>query len=77
MGTGYHSISSGDVEPGDSVAVMGLGPVGLCAVQAAIAAGPGPVLAIDTVEHRLAIATQFGAVPVHLTEEVRAMWPSR
>jgi 2-desacetyl-2-hydroxyethyl bacteriochlorophyllide A dehydrogenase len=69
MGTGYHSISTGDVQPGDSVAVLGLGPVGLCAVQAAVAAGAGPVLAIDTVEDRLAIAKQFGAVPVHLTEE--------
>jgi 2-desacetyl-2-hydroxyethyl bacteriochlorophyllide A dehydrogenase len=69
MGTGYHSISHGDVQPGDSVAVLGLGPVGLCAIQAAIAAGAGPVLAIDTVEDRLEMAKQFGAVPIHLTEE--------
>jgi 2-desacetyl-2-hydroxyethyl bacteriochlorophyllide A dehydrogenase len=69
MGTGYHSISTGDVQPGDSVAVLGLGPVGLCAVQAAVAAGAGPVLAIDTVEDRLATAGQFGGVPVHLQEE--------
>jgi 2-desacetyl-2-hydroxyethyl bacteriochlorophyllide A dehydrogenase len=69
MGTGYHSIAEGDVQPGDSVAVLGLGPVGLCAVQAAVAAGAGPVLAIDTVEGRLAIAKQFGAVPIHLTEQ--------
>jgi 2-desacetyl-2-hydroxyethyl bacteriochlorophyllide A dehydrogenase len=69
MGTGYHSISDGNVKPGDSVAVLGLGPVGLCAVQAAVAAGAGPVLAIDTVEDRMAIAKQFGAVPVHLKEE--------
>ena len=69
MGTGYHAISDGDVRPGDSVAVLGLGPVGLCAVQAAVAAGAGPVLAIDTVEDRLNVAGQFGAIPVHLTEE--------
>ncbi|HEY2160120.1 MAG TPA: alcohol dehydrogenase catalytic domain-containing protein [Solirubrobacteraceae bacterium] len=69
MGTGYHSIADADLRPGDSVAVLGLGPVGLCAVQAAVAAGAGPVLAIDTVEDRLAIARQFGAVPVHLSEE--------
>src|SRR5947209_4908076 len=31
MGTGYHSISDGDVQPGDSVAVLGLGPGGLLA----------------------------------------------
>lgn len=66
MGTGYHAIAEGGVRPGDSVAVLGLGPVGLCAVQAALAAGAGPVLAIDTVEARLTTAAGFGATPVHL-----------
>jgi alcohol dehydrogenase len=69
MGTGYHAIAEGDVKPGDSVAVLGLGPVGLCAVQSALAAGAGPVAAIDTVEARLKLAAQFGATPIHLTEE--------
>jgi 2-desacetyl-2-hydroxyethyl bacteriochlorophyllide A dehydrogenase len=69
MGTGYHSIAEGDVRPGDGVAVVGLGPVGLCAVQAALAAGAGPVIAVDTVGERLRMATQFGATAVHLTEQ--------
>ena len=69
MGTGYHSISAGAVRPGDSVAVIGLGPVGLCAVQAAVAAGAAPVLAIDTVPARLEMAAGFGATAVHLTEQ--------
>ncbi|MEA2158989.1 MAG: hypothetical protein QOD66_1369 [Solirubrobacteraceae bacterium] len=69
MGTGYHAVVEGGVRPGDSVAVLGLGPVGLCAVQVAIAAGAGPVLAIDSVPARLEVAKSFGAVPVHLTEE--------
>src|SRR5437763_4035124 len=69
MGTGYHAVADGGVRPGDSVAVLGLGPVGLCAVQAAVAAGAGPVVAIDTVEDRLEMATRFGAVAVHLTEQ--------
>src|SRR5579862_838959 len=43
MGTGYHAIDAGGVSTGDAVGVLGLGPVGLCAVQAAIAAGAGPV----------------------------------
>jgi len=68
-GTGYHAVATADLQPGDSVAVLGLGPVGLCAVQTAVAAGAGPVLAIDTVEQRLNMAGQFGATPVHLTEE--------
>ena len=57
------------MRPGDSVAVLGLGPVGLCAVQVAIAAGATPVLAIDTVPQRLEMARSFGAVPIHLTDE--------
>jgi 2-desacetyl-2-hydroxyethyl bacteriochlorophyllide A dehydrogenase len=69
LGTGYHAIRQGAVGPGDSVAVLGLGPVGLCAVQVAVAAGAGPVLAIDSVENRLNVAREFGAMPVHLTEE--------
>jgi 2-desacetyl-2-hydroxyethyl bacteriochlorophyllide A dehydrogenase len=69
MGTGYHAIAEGGVRPGDSVAVLGLGPVGLCAVQVAVAAGAGPVLAIDSVPDRLEVARQFGAVAVHLSED--------
>src|SRR5437763_4041788 len=46
MGTGYHAVVEGGVTPGDSVAVLGLGPVGLCAVQVALATGAGPVFAI-------------------------------
>jgi threonine dehydrogenase-like Zn-dependent dehydrogenase len=49
--------------------VLGLGPVGLCAVQAARAWGAGRVIAIDTVADRLDMARSFGAEPVHLTEE--------
>jgi 2-desacetyl-2-hydroxyethyl bacteriochlorophyllide A dehydrogenase len=69
MGTGYHAVYEAGVRAGDSVAVLGLGPVGLCAVQVALASGAGPVFAIDTVEDRLNVARSFGAVPVHLTEE--------
>jgi alcohol dehydrogenase len=69
MGTAFHSIEALGTGPGDSVAVLGLGPVGLCAVQAAKAAGAAEVIAIDTVEARLEMARSFGATPVHLTEE--------
>lgn len=69
MGTGYHATVGAGVKAGDTVAVLGLGPVGLCAVQAAVGAGAAKVVAIDTVEQRLAMARAFGAEPVHLTEE--------
>jgi alcohol dehydrogenase len=69
MGTGYHAIFHGGTRAGDTVAVLGLGPVGLCAVQAARASGAARVFAIDTVAQRLALAETFGATPIHLTEE--------
>jgi 2-desacetyl-2-hydroxyethyl bacteriochlorophyllide A dehydrogenase len=69
MGTGYHAVAESGIRPGDSVAVLGLGPVGLCAIQVAVASGAGPVFAIDSVAARLDVAKGFGAVPVHLTEE--------
>ncbi len=69
MGTGYHAIVAAGVRPGDSVAVLGLGPVGLCAVQVALLSGAARVIAVDSVPERLAMAATFGAQPVHLTEE--------
>src|SRR3954463_2877788 len=67
MGTAYHATTA--VRPGDNVAVLGLGPVGLSAVQTAIAAGASHVVAVDSVDARLKVARQFGATPVHLTEQ--------
>ena len=69
MGTGYHAVAHAGMRSGDTVAVLGLGPVGLCAVQAAHAAGAVKVFAIDTVEQRLQMAAGFGATPLHLTED--------
>ncbi len=69
MGTGFHGVVASGLRPGDVAAVLGLGPVGLCAVQAARAVGAAHVLAVDSVGERLAVAESFGAEPVHLTEQ--------
>ena len=68
MGTGYHAIADGGMRAGDVVAVLGLGPVGLCAVQVARASGAAHTIAVDTVAERLALAESFGAQAVHLEE---------
>jgi 2-desacetyl-2-hydroxyethyl bacteriochlorophyllide A dehydrogenase len=69
MGTGYHAVAESALRPGDVAAVLGLGPVGLCAVQAALAVGAAQVIAVDSVPERLAMAKSFGARAVHLSEE--------
>ena len=69
MGTGYHAVAHAGMRAGDTVAVLGLGPVGLCAVQAAVAGGAARVFAIDSVPARLAMAERFGAAALHLSED--------
>ena len=69
MGTAYHAVKSRPLAKGETAAILGMGPVGLCAVQAAKAAGASEVVAIDTVEDRLRMAESFGATAVHLTEQ--------
>jgi 2-desacetyl-2-hydroxyethyl bacteriochlorophyllide A dehydrogenase len=68
-GTAYHAVTSTRLQPGESAGVLGLGPVGLMAVQIARAAGAARVYAVDSVPERLAVAESFGAVPIHLTEQ--------
>jgi Zn-dependent alcohol dehydrogenase len=49
------------VRPGDRVAVLGCGGVGLSALMAAVAAGADPVIAVDAVPGKLEVARDFGA----------------
>ena len=57
MGTGYHAVDAGRRAPGrHRRRARASVPVGLCAVQAARAAGAAHVFAIDTVADRLAMA---------------------
>lgn len=65
--TGWYAASSARISAGDTVAVVGLGPVGHCAVQAALAMSPEQVLAVDRDPARLALAAAVGAVPVDAT----------
>ncbi len=49
------------IRPGDRVALVGCGGVGLSALLAAVAAGAEPVIAVDAAESKLAVARDFGA----------------
>jgi alcohol dehydrogenase len=60
--TGYEvGVLNGCVKPGDVVAVVGAGPVGLSAVMGARLFSPGHIVAIDLADARLEAAKQFGA----------------
>jgi len=54
-------VNSAGVRPGDSVAVFGLGGVGLAALLGAVAAGASEIVAIDVVPEKLELARELGA----------------
>ena len=54
-------INTARVEPDSTVAVFGVGGIGLCAIQAAALMNAAKVIAIDIYEHKLALARTFGA----------------
>jgi len=62
--TGYMAAENADIEPGDTVAVWGCGPVGQMAIQSCWMLGAGRVIAIDRVPERLAMAVSHGRAEV-------------
>lgn len=63
--TGYFCADNAGIRPKNAYAVIGCGPVGLMTVIAAKHLGAEIVFAIDVVPERLAVAKQFGAVPLN------------
>ncbi len=60
--TGYEvGVLNGHVQPGDVVAIVGAGPIGLSAIMGARLFSPSHVVAIDLADSRLEAAKQFGA----------------
>jgi S-(hydroxymethyl)glutathione dehydrogenase/alcohol dehydrogenase len=63
--TGLGAVfNTADARPGQSIAIFGTGGVGLCAVGAAAIAGCAPVIAIDLLPARLALASAMGATHI-------------
>ena len=61
LGTGVTATHSAGVKLGDSVAVIGVGHIGLMVLSAARAAGAAPLIAIDRNQSRLEVAKELGA----------------
>jgi threonine dehydrogenase-like Zn-dependent dehydrogenase len=64
MCTGHHAAVSAGVKAGDTVAVVGDGAVGLCAVIAAKRLGAERIIALSRNPIRQALATEFGATDI-------------
>jgi propanol-preferring alcohol dehydrogenase len=66
--TSLHALNKARLRPGESVAVFGVGGLGLSAIQLAKVFGAREVFAVDIKPGKLALAERFGAVPVNAAE---------
>jgi L-iditol 2-dehydrogenase len=64
LAVGIHACRRSGLAPGQSAAVLGAGPIGLLAAQAAAAYGAFPVIVTDVVKPRLELARKLGLVAV-------------
>lgn len=67
--TGWQAAKQCDIEPTDTVAVWGGGPVGQMAIQSAILLGARQVICIESVPERLKMARDCGAVTINFQDE--------
>lgn len=61
LGVALHAMDLAGLRLGGTVAVVGCGPIGLCVVQLARAAGASQVIAVEPLEHRRQVAAAVGA----------------
>lgn len=69
--TGYYAAENAMIRPGQTIAVVGCGPVGLFAIMSAQLFGAARILAIDKVPYRLEQARRFGAIPIDPARDPR------
>jgi threonine dehydrogenase-like Zn-dependent dehydrogenase len=65
--TGYYGATLAAARVGETLAVVGAGPVGVCAIRSAVALGAERVVALDREPERLALAEAAGAIPIDVT----------
>lgn len=64
---GMHAATKAKLRPGDTVVVIGCGPIGIMAALAALGGGAGRVIVADIADEKLAIAAQYsGIIPVNI-----------
>ena len=67
--TGWQAAAQCEIEPTDTVAVWGAGPVGQFAIRSALLMGAKQVIAIDRVPERLDMAQAGGAIPINFDNQ--------
>lgn len=76
--TAWHALSKGKIKAGETVAVFGVGGLGLSAIQLARAMGASEVYAVDIKQEKLELASEYEALPIDASradavEEIRKL----
>lgn len=67
--TGWQAAAQCDIQPTDTVAIWGCGPVGQMTIRSAILLGAKQVIAIDRLPERLSMAKAAGAITINFEDE--------
>jgi glutathione-independent formaldehyde dehydrogenase len=62
--TGYHAVEMSGLQPGETIVILGGGPVGQMAALSAITKGASKVMVVDRHPDRLRLAQEIGAMPI-------------
>ena len=62
--TGYHAVEMSGLQPGETIVILGGGPVGQMAALSAITKGASKVMVVDRHPDRLRLAQEIGAIPI-------------
>jgi L-iditol 2-dehydrogenase len=68
LGVAIHAVDLAKVRSGDTAAILGAGPIGLCILQVLRSMKVYPIFIVDQFAWRLKIAKEFGGIPVNYTE---------
>ncbi|HKV89317.1 MAG TPA: alcohol dehydrogenase catalytic domain-containing protein [Candidatus Dormibacteraeota bacterium] len=68
LATGFFGAERAEIKPGDVVAVVGAGPVGLMATMCSQLFGPARVFVVDMVDARLEVAQELGGIPINASQ---------
>jgi propanol-preferring alcohol dehydrogenase len=80
--TAFHALSKGRVQAGETVAVFGVGGLGISAIQLAGALGAAEVYAVDIKQEKLELASEYNAIPIDASrvdavQEIRRLTKGR
>ncbi len=74
LGVALHAVALAHLHPGDTIAIIGAGTIGLLILQVALRSGARAAYVVDLIPERLALAQQFGATVFRADQGDAVQW---